>query len=219
MSPSSAIIASPLVNESWPTYIAGVSQSGAVLNQKTASEPARRYTYAELVAEMPESNQPCELWDGELIMSPAPSFRHQDIVLRFAHKLYDWVSGHKLGKVVTAPIDMVLSPRRATQPDVVFISRERLSIIGRAIEGPVDLALEVISLGGRDRDRILKRDLYEQYGIKEYWLIDPEAQTVEVLHLEQGHYKLHMRCTAGQTASSLLLSGFEIAVTPLFEDA
>ena len=118
--------------------------------EKLEAPSQRRYTYEELVAELPETNQPCELWDGELSMSPAPSFYHQEIVLRFSHRLYDWVSQRNLGKVVTGPIDMVLSPHRVTQPDVVFT---------KAINGPVDLAGEVISLGGRNRDRIDKGPL------------------------------------------------------------
>ena len=191
-------------------------ESGATLERPAESPAKRRYTYEELVAEMPETNQPCELWDGELIMSPAPSFYHQKVVLRFYRQLHDWVVGRKLGEVVTGPIDMVLSPHRVTQPDVVFISRDRLSIITKTINGPVDLAAEIISLGNRNRDRIEKRDLYEQYGVREYWLIDPEAQTVEVLHLEHGRYQLFMRCTPGQTAVSKLLPGFETEVTALF---
>jgi Uma2 family endonuclease len=187
--------------------------------EKPAGAPAKRYTYEELVAEMPETNLPCELWDGEVIMSPAPSFFHQKIVLHFYRRLHDWVSTRKLGEVVTAPIDMVLSPHRVTQPDVVFISKARLGIISKAIHGPVDLAVEVISLGNRQRDRIEKRDLYEQYGLKEYWIIDPEAQTVEVLHLENGRYQLVMRCTPGQTAASKLLPGFELPVAALFQES
>ena len=176
----------------------------------------RRYTYDEVVAEMPESNLPCELWDGEVIMSPAPSYFHQKIVLRFYRQLDDWVSEHRLGDVVTGPIDMVLSPHRVMQPDVVFIARDRLGIIGKAINGPADLAVEVISLGHRQRDRIEKRDLYEQYGVKEYWLIDPEAQTVEVLHLVNGRYQLSARCTPGERAASQLLPGFAVTVSELF---
>ncbi len=193
-----------------------MTESGATL-EKPVQAPAKRYTYAELVAEMPETNRPCELWDGELIMSPGPSFHHQEIVFRFSHWLYAWVSTRKLGKVVTAPIDMVLSPHRVTRPDVVYISRDRLGIVTKTINGPVDLAAEVISLGERNRDRIEKRDLYEQYGVREYWLIDPEAQTVEVLHLENGRYQLLARCSAGQTAASRLLPGFEVSVAALFE--
>ena len=151
-------------------------------------------------------------------MSPAPSFYHQEIVLRFSHDLYNWVFSRKLGKVVNGPIDMVLSPHRVMQPDVVYIARERLEIIAKTINGPVDLTAEVISLGDRNRDRIEKRDLYEQYGIKEYWLIDPEAKTVEVLHLENGRYQLFRRATPGATAASKLLPGFEIEVTSLLQE-
>lgn len=195
-----------------------MTKSASTLQKAEEDRAKRRYTYKELVAERPQTNQPCELWDGELIMSPAPSFHHQEIVLRFSHQLYRYVSERHLGKVVNGPIDMILSPHRVMQPDVVFISRERLGIIDKTINGPVDLATEVISLGDRNRDRIEKRDLYEQYGIKEYWLIDPEAQTVEVLHLENGRYQLFMRANRGQTAASKLLAGFEIGVTALLQE-
>ena len=195
-----------------------MSVTRATLEQLVVGQEKRLYTYAELVAEFPETNQPCELWDGELIMSPSPSFDHQEIVLRFYRCLHDWVSKRKLGKVAAAPIDMVLSPRRVTQPDIVFIAQDRLGIIRKVIHGPVDLAVEVISLGNRNRDRIEKRDLYEQYGVKESWIIDPEAQTVEVLYLEDGRYRLHMRRTGDQTAASRLLPGFEAQVKGIFFD-
>jgi len=191
-----------------------MNERHATLENAAQTPAPRRYTYDELVAEFPETNQPGELWDGELIVSPSPSFFHQEVVLRFYRQLHDWVSANKLGKVVTTPVDMVLSPHRVTQPDVVYIAADRVGIIERVIKGPVDLAAEIISLGSRNRnrDRIEKRDLYEQYGIKEYWIIDPEAETVEVLHLEKGGYQLVMRCTMGQKAASRLLSGFEISV-------
>src|SRR6266436_4468148 len=193
-----------------------MSDTQATLDQPVVPQEKRLYTYDELVAEFPETNQPCELWDGELIISPAPSFNHQEIALSLYRRLHDWVSKRSLGKVIAAPIDMVLSPRRVTRPDVAFIAQDRLGIIRKAIHGPVDLAVEVISLGGRNRDRIEKRDLYEQYGLKEYWIIDPEAQTVEVLYLEEGRYRLHMRSTADQTVASRLLSGFEAPVSGIF---
>ena len=176
----------------------------------------RRYTYDELLAEMPESNLPHELWDGELIMPPAPFFDHQEISLRFYRALFDWVDARTLGKVIASPIDMVLSPHRAVQPDVAFIAQERLAIIHGAIMGPADLVAEVISLGGRNRDRIEKRDLYEQYGVKDYWLIDPEPETVEVLRLSKSRYELAMRSEPGQSAASQLLPGFQIKVDWLF---
>ena len=178
----------------------------------------RRYTYDEIVDEMPETNQPCELWDGELIMAPAPFFDHQKTVLRFYRKLDDWVSFGKLGEVVASPIDMVLSPHRAVQPDVAFIATARLAIIQRVIRGPADLVAEVVSLEGPSRDRIEKRDLYEQHGVKEYWIIDPEPETVEVLALVNGRYELVKRSRPGDTAASQLLPGFKVAVDYLFRE-
>jgi Uma2 family endonuclease len=182
----------------------------------TRVEAHRYYTYNEVVAEFPEDTAPCELWDGQLIMSPTPSFYHQKIVLRFYSLLNEWITKHDLGEAITAPVDMVLSPHRVTQPDVAFIAKDRVHIIERVIMGPVDLAAEVVSLGTRNRDRIEKRDLYEQYGIQEYWIIDPEPQSVDVLFLIQSRYELIMRCGPSQTASSRLLPGFEVKIDTLF---
>ena len=176
----------------------------------------RRYTYTQLCAELPETNQPCELWEGNLTMSPAPSFVHQQIAFRFHRALHDWVTPRRLGEVVGAPIDMVLSEHRVTQPDVAYIARERLPIIQQAIMGPADLVAEVVSLGGRHRDRIEKRDLYEQHGVKEYWIIDPEPGTVDVLFLEGGTYQLVLQVRRGQVAASRLLSGFAVKVDSLW---
>lgn len=185
------------------------------IGRSDGSKAVRRYTYAEICAEFPESNQPCELWEGELIMSPAPSFYHQKTAFRFQRSLNDWVESHSLGEVVGAPIDMVLSEHRVTQPDVAFISKDRLHIIERVIMGPADLVVEVISLGGRHRDRIEKRDLYEQHGVKEYWIVDPESRSVDVLFLEHGSYQLVMRCGTGQVAASRLLPGFVVELDGL----
>ncbi len=170
-----------------------------------------------MVAELEESNLPTELWDGELVMSPAPSFFHQEIVARFHEALSFWVRKHCLGKTNLAPLDMVLTNSRATQPDVVFISNERLGLIKTHLMGAADLVAEVISPGSRRRDRIDKRDLYEQHGVKEYWLIDPEAQTVEVLFLTRGEYQLVGRWSPGQTTESRLLKGFRVKVAELFD--
>ena len=190
----------------------------STIETPVAAAPAKKrlYTYDELVAELPETNQPCELWEGELIMSPAPSFYHQKMALRFYKALDAWVTAQRSGEVIASPIDMVLSPHRTVQPDVAFIAKERLAIIQDVIRGPADLVAEVVSLGGRNRDRIEKRDLYEQHGIKEYWIIDPEPETVDLLSLVNSRYELVTRGGPGQAVASRLLPGFEISVDYLF---
>jgi Uma2 family endonuclease len=179
----------------------------------------RRWTFAEVAAELPETNLPTELWDGKLVMSPAPSFSHQEIVDRFHDILKTWVREHRLGKTALAPLDMVLALHRSVQPDVVFIANERLGIIGEHVEGAADLVVEVLSPGTRRRDRLDKRDLYEQHGVKEYWMIDPEVQTVEVLFLERGEYQLVGRWLPDGQATSRLLIGFKVSVRDLFGSA
>ncbi len=176
----------------------------------------RRWTYDELLVELPETNAPIELWEGEFIMSPSPSFFHQELIDRFHDALKAWVRPRKLGKTCVAPMDMILTQRHVAQPDVLFVAEDRTSIIQDRVRGPADLVVEVISPGSRQKDRIEKRDLYEQHGIKEYWIIDPDAQTVETLFLEAGEYHLVGRWHPGETARSRLLEGLTVSVSELF---
>jgi len=148
-------------------------------------------------------------------MSPSPSFFHQEVVVRFHDLLRAWVRKHNLGKTGIAPLDMILTSRRVVQPDAFFVSNARSSVLQDRLRGAADLVVEVISPESRRRDRIDKRDLYEQHGVREYWMIDPEAQTVEVLHLESGEYQLAGRWHPGQSAQSRLLKGFRVPVSGL----
>lgn len=175
----------------------------------------RLWTYAEMVAELPETNQPVELWNGELIMSPAPHPDHQRIIREFQNKLGQFVKQGDLGEVFFSPIDIVLTPRRVVQPDVLFIAKARLGIVKNFIDGVPDLAMEVISEHSWRRDRIEKKALYEQAGLPEYWIVDPDSETIEVFALTGGVYQLHSRAARGQTAKSKLLAGFGISFKEL----
>lgn len=168
-----------------------------------------------MVAELPETNRPVELWNGEIIMSPAPHPDHQTIVLNFAATLREFVAANGLGKTLVSPVDVVLTPRRVVQPDVLFIAKERAGIIRSHIAGAPDLVMEVISVGSWQRDRIEKKALYEQAGVPEYWIIDPDAQTVEVFALVKGVYQLHSKSTGKDVAKSKLLAGFKTTFAEL----
>jgi Uma2 family endonuclease len=187
----------------------------AVLTAKrprAIAEEPKLWTYDELLATFPETNEPTELWNGEVIMSPSPDDFHQDSVFEIASLLRDWVRKNKLGKVFIPPFDMILSQTQVTQPDALYVSKARLHQIRKRLYGPADLVVEVISADSHNRDRIRKRDLYEQHEVTEYWLLDPMAGTIEVFNLTNGQYKLVGRWRAGERARSKLLKGFEVAV-------
>ena len=130
-----------------------------------------------------------ELLDGELVSTPAPRRKHQDIVLDLGALLKAHVKGRGLGAVFIAPFDVVLSNVTVCQPDVLFVSAARGSIVTDAnVQGAPDLAVEVLSTSGA-RDRVVKRRLYEEAGIAHYWLIDPDEKTIEEFVLEGGRYR------------------------------
>lgn len=170
----------------------------------------RLWTFDEMLAELPESNLPMELWDGELIMSPTPRPNHQRIVYRLAKLLEEFVTERKLGEVFLSPLDVILSQRQVVQPDVFFISKPRLNLVTDRVRCAPDLTMEVISKGRSRRDRVDKKELYEQFGVREYWIVDPEAQTIEVFAMEKGAFKLHTKAGHGERADSKLLAGFSV---------
>ncbi len=109
----------------------------------------------------------------------------------------------------------MLTPHRVVQPDVLFIARTRMDIVQNHIAGAPDLVMEVISAGSWQRDRIEKKALYEQAGVAEYWIIDPDSQTVEVFALVKGVYQLHSKSTGKDVAKSKLLVGFKTTFADL----
>ena len=175
----------------------------------------RLWTYAKMVEEMPETNLPVELWNGEIIMSPIPTPSHQTVVLRFARRLEDFVLAKRGGSVFVSPLDVVLSQHRVVQPDVFFVAESNRGIIQDQIRGVPDLALEVISPGSWKRDRVEKKALYEQAGVKEYWIVDPDSETIEVFALVKGVFQLHSRAKGSEVAKSKLLPGFKVTFREL----
>jgi len=190
-----------------------------MLETLAATLPAResrRFSYDELVRTVPESNLPSELWDGEFSMSPAPSYYHQDIIARLTEILTAWASREKAGIVRFAPLDVVLSPRFCVQPDIIFISTARKHMVRRQIQGAPDLVVEVLSESNWQHDKIEKKALYEQFGIQEYWIVDPDSRMVEIWTMRNGEYSLHGRWNKSGFANSPLLAGLQADLELIF---
>ena len=130
-----------------------------------------------------ETNRTRELAYGVVREPPAPFFSHQRVVLHLAALLVDHVGRKNLGEVAIAPLDVVLDRARnlIVQPDVLFIARERLSIIDKQVWGAPDLVVEVLSAGTEDHDRGEKLSWYRQYGVRESWLVDGRTDTITVV--------------------------------------
>ena len=129
--------------------------------------------------------RPQELRYGVLREPPAPGFHHQIVVGSIYARLDRHVRRYKAGRVVVSPVDVILDRKRAlvVQPDLVFVSTARLGICTDRIWGGPDLTIEVLSTRNRHHDRTVKVGWYREDGVRECWLIDPDACRIEVVDL------------------------------------
>jgi len=154
-----------------------------------------------------------QLIDGELIMSPAPTTQHQR-VLKNLFKILDQFDG--FGETLFAPIDLYLNDKNVLQPDLVFIAEKNNHFVtDRGIEGPPEIVVEVISPSNSFVDRNTKKRKYLEFGVKEYWIVDPGNKTLEVYtdNLDKPHLYLS---TDGEV-SSTILTGLKFDLAEVFK--
>lgn len=131
---------------------------------------------------MPEDGRLYEAIGGDLYVTPAPKPRHGRIAVNLLHALLRLLEEPGHGLLFTAPTGVEFpDTEEGVQPDILFIAKERLDIIGENwISGAPDLVIEILSPSTAKRDRTLKLNLYQRQGVAEYWIVDPETETVEV---------------------------------------
>lgn len=157
-----------------------------------------------------------ELIEGGLRVVPSPSTLHQKVSGRIGKALQQWAEDRTLGEVYYAPCDVVLSEHDVVQPDILFISRERLEIIKKEnVQGAPDLVVEILSPGTEEWDRA-KRRLYASHGVRELWLVDPERHEIEVAVLYGGDLVTQCVCRHGSMLTSPFLEGFSLNVSRVF---
>jgi Uma2 family endonuclease len=137
----------------------------------------RPYTYREYQL-VPEDGRRWELVDGDLLVSPSPTTRHQTVSRRLQFALMEQLERPGIAQVFDAPMDVVLSDTDVVQPDLLVVA-DPGSVGDKAIVGVPDLVIEILSPSNPERDRYLKKSLYERFGVKEYWVVDPELGSVE----------------------------------------
>ena len=176
----------------------------------------KKYTYQDY-CQLPDEVR-AEILDGELLMSPSPFRKHQSISREIEFRLCQWVKTHPLGEVYNAPFDVVLSQYDIVQPDLLYISYERKSILTEAnVQGAPDLVIEILSSGDKKRDTVKKKAIYEKYGVKEYWIVDPDTETISVFILEGDNFQEKGIYKRNQVLESPLLPGFSLVLEDVFQ--
>ena len=181
-----------------------------------AADP--RVTFQEL-AEWPDDGRRYELYDGEVIVVPAPFPRHQRVSVRLEEVLVEYESASG-GLMLHSPIDIVFSEHNVLQPDIVFFRKDRRHLIDMmaAIQIPPDLAVEVLSRSTEARDRGRKMQTFARFGVREYWIVDPVANTLEIYRLENGSYVLDGVCSENDMVQSPTLAGLAFPAGRIFEE-
>jgi Uma2 family endonuclease len=174
-----------------------------------------RFTYRDYLL-LPEEKR-YELIEGELFMVPSPGLSHQKLVGKLYRLLSEFVEGRNLGVVIVGPFDVVLSEEDVVQPDILFLSGDRIQLLTeRNLQGPPDLVIEVLSPATAQRDRELKGKLYARAGVQEYWLVDPQERSIQVLVLREEGYQTAGIYREGSSLTSPLLPGLKLEVVGVF---
>lgn len=178
--------------------------------------PAKTFKTVDDYVALPEG-APYQLVDGELIISPAPSFFHQRVIWRLGPAFVRFVEETNAGVVVGSPVDVFLSEHDAYQPDILFVAKDRQGIIEEnGVHGAPDLVVEVLSPSTGYYDLTHKKRVYAEHGVKEYWIVDPIEKTVEVFENVEGTYISFAQARNEGTVPSCLLEGFEVTLADLF---
>jgi len=180
-------------------------------------EKKKKYTVADYM--LLEEGAPFQLINNDLIMSPSPSLLHQLILGEFYDAIKTFLKENKnKGLLVLPPMDIHLDEDNVYQPDLIFISAERINeIIKDHIEGAPDIVVEILSPSNAYYDLRQKKDIYEKYGVKEYIIIDPVQENADVYVLKDGSYQLPQKVQKNETLHSILLKGFSVELFKLFK--
>ncbi len=175
-----------------------------------------RFTYQDYLL-LPEDKR-YEILDGDLCVVAAPNMRHQRISKRLERALTA-LEEKGLGEMFHAPYDVILSDENVVQPDLLFVRKENAGVVtDMNLQGPPDLAVEILSPGTRNKDLEIKRKIYASYGVQEYWIVDPNVHSVEVLVLsETGYTSAGVYGKTGRF-SSPLLPELNLSLSEIFAD-
>lgn len=183
-----------------------------------APAAATKLTYEDYIL-LPDDGRRHEIIDGEYYVNAAPASRHQVISLNLTLALGVHIRANGLGQFFYAPFDVVLSPVDVVQPDLVFITNERLHLLNDAnLAGAPDLAIEILSPSSRRIDEGLKRKRYDLFGVTEYWIVDGELEVVKIYRRTADGLErvVEISTEIGGVITTPLLPGFTLDIATVF---
>jgi len=176
----------------------------------------KKYNYQDYL-NLPDDGKRYEVINGELIMVAAPNTIHQNIIIKIIYEIEGYLRKQKMGKIFCAPTDIKFNDTNVVQPDILFISQDRLNIITENnIVGAPDLIMEILSPGTAYYDLLEKKELYEQCGVKEYWIVDPKKQRVDIYINVGQQFDLNQRVELEGVLKSSVMKGFEVKIENIF---
>jgi len=161
---------------------------------------------------------PYELLNGKLTFMPSPKYFHQEASVNLLLALAVFVKKQRLGIVSHAPMDVHLDKTNIVQPDILFLSNERMDRRKDWIYGAPDLMVEILSKGTKKKDQKTKLALYEKHGVLEYWLVDTDNRTVEIHVAKQGKFNKKALLHEGEVLTAEVIPSFEMPVSDIFAD-
>jgi len=180
-----------------------------------------KLTYDDFVL-FPDDGKRHELIDGEHFVTPSPNLGHQRVVGALHAAIYVWLQSNPIGEIFVAPFDVLLSNVDVVEPDLLYISNERKQVIltPKHVTGAPELVIEVASPSTRARDETVKRRLFERQGVLEYWVVDPDLQTVRIYLLQDGTFgrPIELAREREDVLSTRFLPGLELALTRIFPE-
>lgn len=181
------------------------------------TKPAGTWTYEDLFT-LPDDGRRYEIIEGELYEMPSPDSSHARTIIKLISMLLP-ILARLGGEIFTAPFDVFFSGASPVQPDILMILPGGTArVVKRGVEGPPDLLIEVLSPSNRDHDILTKRALYGIAGVREYWIVDPEARTIEILTLDRDALHLAQAASGEDWLVSPLLGPLSITVESLFPE-
>ena len=159
-----------------------------------------------------------QLIEGELYMAPAPNRYHQTVSRNIEFLLLKYLEKHPIGELYDAPFDVYLSEHDVLQPDIVFVKKENAKVLTDAgIEGTPDFVVEILSPSDAYLDKKAKLRVYARCGVAELWLVDPDTQTLQVLHLRRDGAKPSATYGQDDTFASPHFPGIKISGRTVFK--